>query len=110
MNQFRGSEMRRAVALLTALGLLGSGAAELMETPGTSQPSDLIRGEVHRIKTVGEMEQAIETANQQKTATTFLLEDGTYVLDVPALDIQCPGLVIRSAGGLTAAYWTAFWA
>jgi hypothetical protein len=32
-------------------------------------------------------------------AATLLLADGTYLLDVPALDIRCPVLVIRSASG-----------
>lgn len=42
---------------------------------------------------------ALETANRAKVPATLLLADGTYQLDVAALDLQCPGLVIRSASG-----------
>jgi len=42
---------------------------------------------------------ALDAANDRKTPTTLLLVDGTYRLDSPALEILCPGLVIRSASG-----------
>ena len=67
--------------------------------PGTGQPLALSRGEVRRVKTVGELKAALEAANRAKVATTLLLEDGIYLLDVPALEIKCPGLVIRSSKG-----------
>ena len=67
--------------------------------PGTGRPLALSRGEVRRVKTVGELKTALEAANRAKVATTLLLEDGIYLLDVPALEIKCPGLVIRSSRG-----------
>lgn len=82
--------------LLLLLAATGDVAAE----PGIGQPLGLSRGEVVRVKTVGELKMALETANRAGIARTLLLEDGSYVLDVPALEIQCPGLVIRSARGL----------
>ncbi len=71
----------------------------LMAAPGTGRPLALTRGEIHRVNTVRELKAALEAANRAKVPATLLLEDGTYRLDVPALDIQCPGLVIRSAKG-----------
>ncbi len=82
-----------AMFLLLGLSLSRSAA------PGTGRPLDLNRGEVHRVKTVAELKRALEAANRAKTASTLLLENGAYVLDVPALEIQCPGLVVRSASG-----------
>ena len=85
------------VTLLAALLLAVS--MNIEAAPGTGQPLNLSRGEVHRIKSVGDLKAALEGATGAKVATTLLLEDGTYLLDVPALEIQCPGLVIRSAKG-----------
>jgi hypothetical protein len=48
---------------------------------------------------VSDLKVALEAANRAKAATTILLEDGAYLLDVPALEITCPGLVIRSRSG-----------
>ena len=59
----------------------------------------LSRGETRRVSTVRELRDALAAANRTKTGTTLLLEDGTYLLDAPALEIQCPGLIIRSAKG-----------
>ena len=71
----------------------------LVAAPGTGEPLNLIRGEVRRVRTVEELKNALETVNRVKSAATILVEDGTYMLDVPALEIQCAGLVIRSASG-----------
>ena len=68
-------------------------------SPGVGKPLPLRRGEVHYVKTVGELKTSLQAANRAKIATTLLLEDGVYELDVPALEIQCPGLVIRSGRG-----------
>ena len=76
-----------------------SSDARRSQGPGAGQPLKLIRGGVVRIKTVPELKAALEAANRSKSAATLLLEDGAYVLDIPALEIQCPGLVIRSANG-----------
>lgn len=81
--------------LLLVLVVTGNVAAE----PGIGQPLVLSRGKVDRVRTVDELKNALETANRAGIAHTLLLEDGTYVLDVPMLEIQCPGLVIRSASG-----------
>jgi len=76
------------------------GAVTIVDAaPGTGQPLNVIRGEVRRVKTVADLKTALEAANRTKAAATLLLEDGTYLLDVPALEIQCPGLVIRNANG-----------
>lgn len=72
-----------------------SGATE----PGSGTPLDLTRGEVHRIASVAELKSALAAANERRTASTLLLADGTYKLDVPALEIRRSGLVIRSASG-----------
>lgn len=71
----------------------------LAATPGTGERLTLTRGEVRQVTSVAEFKAALEAANRTKVAATLLLADGTYLLDVPALDIQCPGLVIRSANG-----------
>ncbi len=83
--------------LLTLLALATS--ITLEAAPGAGQPLRFSRGEGSRVKTVSELKTALERVNRARTAATVLLEDGTYVLDVPALEIQCPGLVIRSASG-----------
>lgn len=67
--------------------------------PGEGTPLDLVRGGVVRVGSVAELKRAVDAANDRKTPGTLLLGDGTYVLDVPALDLRCPGLVIRSASG-----------
>ena len=73
--------------------------ARLVAAPGTASPLSLTRGEIRPVAGVAELKAALEAANRAKAPTTLLIEDGTYPLDVPALDIQCPGLVIRSARG-----------
>ena len=74
-------------------------AANLVAAPGTGEALHLTRGQVRRAKTVSDLKDALIAANGAQVATTLLLEDGTYILDVPALEIQCPGLIIRSASG-----------
>lgn len=46
-----------------------------------------------------ELQAALETVNRTRVPATLLLADGTYLYDVPALDLHAPGLVIRSATG-----------
>jgi hypothetical protein len=73
---------------------------KLEAVPGMGRPLNLSRGEVRLVKGVDELKTALAVANREKIASTLLLEDGIYLLDVPALEIQCPGLVIRSASGI----------
>jgi hypothetical protein len=72
---------------------------QLVAAPGTGEPLTLTRGQSRHVAGVAELKAALEAANRARAAATLLLEDGTYLLDVPALEIQCPGLVIRSANG-----------
>ena len=71
----------------------------LAAAPGSGQPLTLTRGEVRRVTDVAELKEALSAVNHAKVPSTILLADGPYVLDIPALEIQCPGLVIRSATG-----------
>ena len=48
------------------------------------QPLTLTRGEVRRVRLVGELKTAIQAANRAQVAATLLLANGTYLLDVPA--------------------------
>ena len=41
----------------------------------------------------------MNAANAAGSPATILVSNGVYVLDVPTLNITCPGLVIRSASG-----------
>jgi len=84
------------VPILWVILALGT---RLVAAPGTGAPLTLIRGETRRVASVTELKTALEAANRAKVAATLLLADGTYVLDVPAFEIQCPGLIIRSASG-----------
>jgi hypothetical protein len=67
--------------------------------PGTGKPLALTRGEVHHVANVSQLDTALAAANRANVACTILLDDGTYLLDLPALDIRFSGLVIRSATG-----------
>ncbi|MCB1126225.1 MAG: hypothetical protein KDM81_07000 [Verrucomicrobiae bacterium] len=58
---------------------------------------------MRRVSSVTELKAALATVNAAKVPATLLLADGTYVLDVPVLEVQCPGLVIRSESGNRAA-------
>jgi hypothetical protein len=82
------------------LGLmLGLVCAEASAAPGAGPPLDLIRGTVHRVATVAELKAAVETCNRAGRPATILLAEGVYTLDIPALNLLCPGLVVRSANG-----------
>jgi hypothetical protein len=74
-------------------------SAHLEGAPGNGKPLSLKRGAIRHVASVTELDAALAAANQANVATTILLADGTYLLDVPALDIRCQGLVIRSATG-----------
>lgn len=87
------------ILALPILGLLHALSTCLAAAPGTGAPLPLTRGEVHHVASMAEFKAALETANRGKTAATLLLADGTYLLDGATLEIQCPGLVIRSASG-----------
>ena len=97
----KGRVMNRVPAVLFQwiLWLALAVSTSVVAAPGSGRPLGLTRGEVRRVKTVSDLKAALEAANRGKVATTLLLEDGTYVLDVPALEIKCPGLVIRSRMG-----------
>lgn len=87
--------------LWLVLAVLGGVLAvpEAVAVPGIGTPLSLIRGHVRQVSTIAELEAALAAANQAKVAATLLLADGTYVLERLSLDVQCPGLVIRSASG-----------
>ncbi len=87
------------VRLLPILGLLHALAPDLAAAPGSGEPLSLTRGAVHPVASVAELRQAIEAANREQAPATLLLANGTYWLDGAALDLQCPGLVIRGASG-----------
>ncbi len=88
--------MKHAASILLFFVLCAQLAAA---APGTGVPLNLSRGEVRRVRTVAELTAALDQAYGAKIPTTILLEDGTYTLNVPALEILCPGMVIRSASG-----------
>lgn len=67
--------------------------------PGQGEPLDLVRGEIYQVRTVNELKQALNTANDTGEPATILIADGSYVLDIPMLHVTCPGLVFRSANG-----------
>lgn len=91
----RGTAALLSWILAVALTAPGTARAE----PGAGKPLDVTRGEVHRVKNVSELKAALQAANLKKAAATILLDDGVYLLDVPALEIQCPGLVVRGGRG-----------
>jgi hypothetical protein len=98
---------KRRVANRTALvlmilplaGLLLAQPFKLAAEPGTGRALTLTRGEVRHVATVPELKNALDSVNRMNAAATILLADGTYRLDVPALEIRCEGLVVRSASG-----------
>lgn len=67
--------------------------------PGYGQPLTLTRGTVYPASTLAQLKQAVNAANSAGSPATILVSNGVYVLDVPTLNITCPGLVIRSASG-----------
>ena len=74
-------------------------ALGLQAAPGTGAPLALVRGETRRVADVEALKGALAAANQAGVPTTLLLADGDYVLDVPALELACTGLVVRGASG-----------
>ena len=96
------SPNRKVTLAIFALPTLWLGLAlsmPVVAAPGTGTRLTLTRGEVHPVASVAELRAALDAANRTKAAATLLLADGTYLLDGPVLDIQGPGLVIRSASG-----------
>jgi hypothetical protein len=89
----------RVIPALLILWLVLVLPMRLMAVPGTGVPLTLTRGEVRHVASVPELKAALEAANRARVPATVLLADGTYLLDVPALDIRCPDLVIRSDSG-----------
>lgn len=67
--------------------------------PGYGQPLSVTRGTVYPASTLVQLKQAVNAANAAGLPATILVSNGVYVLDVPTLNITCPGLVIRSASG-----------
>jgi hypothetical protein len=74
-------------------------STSLGAAPGVGTRSTITRGIVVPVHNLDQLKAALETANAAAKPTTLLLANGTYSLDVPALDIRCPSLVIRSAEG-----------
>jgi hypothetical protein len=70
-----------------------------MAAPGNGPPLTLTAGMVYEVSTTAELKTALAAANAAAEPATILLADNTYVLDIPALHVTCPGLIIRSAGG-----------
>jgi hypothetical protein len=67
--------------------------------PGQGEALDLTRGETRTVNSAAELQQAVTDANAAGVPATILIADGVHVLTVPMLHINCPGLVVRSAGG-----------
>ena len=93
------SSSRRDFLIFPILWLAQASPDSTATEPGSGAPSTLTRGEVHRVDSVPELKTALDAANERKTPTTLLLAAGTYRLDVPMLEVRCPGLVVRSASG-----------
>jgi hypothetical protein len=92
----------RRVSAMLVLPLLCMLLASLrpgIGAPGSGPPLGLTRGEVFQVADVVQLKAALTAANRAKAPCTVLLADGTYRLDVPSLEILCPGLVLRSARG-----------
>src|SRR5512143_3841763 len=96
MIQHRGA---RSAVTWSLVGLALILSPRLPATPGSGEPLTLVRGAVRTVTSVAELEAALAAANRAGIAATLLLADGTYVLRAPALEIRCPGLIIRSASG-----------
>lgn len=81
------------------LGWLAVGALSAVATPGYAPPLSLTVGTIYEVATMAELKEALALANAAAEPATILLADHTYVLDLPALHVTCPGLIIRGAGG-----------
>lgn len=82
--------------------------------PGYGEPLTITTGTVTVVSSVAELTGAVDAANAAGVPATILVADGTYVLDVPALAIDCDGLIVRSASGVSVdnntVYIPAYWA
>lgn len=83
-----------ALALAVVLATGGARAA-----PGFGPPLDATTGTVYAVGTVAQLKAAVNAANAAGQPATILLANGTYVLDVAALQLACPGLIVRGASG-----------
>jgi hypothetical protein len=93
---FAGSRLLRGLA--PAAGTLIA-SLSLQAAPGSDAPLALVRGESRHAENLDTLKQALADANRARVPATLLLADGVYVLDVPALELACPGLVVRGASG-----------
>lgn len=85
---------------LLGLGLVHIGPVPATEAkPGFGVPLRDIIGEVTTVTDVAGLKAAVEQANEGGVPSTILLADGTYMLDVPVLELACPGLILRGASG-----------
>ncbi len=83
--------------LLVGLALIQS--IPLLAAPGSGVRLTLTRGEVRQVASAADLNVALDAANRAQVPSTVLLADGTYLLEGPALEVRCPGVVIRSASG-----------
>ncbi|MCH7227314.1 hypothetical protein [Haloferula sp. A504] len=83
------------LSLVAVLAIATPGHA----APGYGEPLTLTRGLAVTVKTIRELELAINAANSAAKPATVLLADGVYTLRSAALHLDCDGLVIRSASG-----------
>ena len=79
--------MRHALLLV----LLHLPCTSVFGAPGRGEPLDLSRGEVQRVSTVAQLKAALNDANTPRVPATILLEDGIYMLDVPARGANVAG-------------------
>lgn len=84
---------------LIMVGIMWATWAAQAAAPGFGDALKLTRGMVRTVSTVPELKMALKAVNRAGIPATILLEDGTYVLDIPTLHILCPGLVVRSVSG-----------
>lgn len=67
--------------------------------PGFGPPLDITTGTVYRAGSVAELKTALTAANGAGVPATLLIADGDYLLDIPVLQVNCSGLIVRSASG-----------
>jgi len=82
--------------LLAGSAVSASTPAAVEIDPGRCGPLPAPIGDIVNIDTVGELQNAVNTANP---GDTILVADGTYNLDGVYLRIDTPNVTIRSAGG-----------
>lgn len=71
----------------------------LLASPGSGPPLTRTVGTVYSVSNAEALQSAVTSANKAGEPATILIADGTYVLQGPALHLNCPHLVIRSASG-----------